>query len=123
MNVSQHVQLLRGSLDVVSDRPSTPIRSGLESTRHAAVLALLFSRNEHISLLLTERPFNLSRHAGQISLPGGAVEAHDADLWQTALRETREELGIRTGRIQPLGRLSTIYVVASDYLVSPFVAW
>lgn len=94
-----------------------------DSRRKAAVLVLLFPRASEASFLLTARPNTLSRHPGQISLPGGAREPGDRDLWDTALRETGEELGVKTGRLRRLGRLELVWVAASDYAVTPFVAW
>lgn len=91
--------------------------------RYAAVLVLLFPRQGEIRFLLTARPEGMLRHPGQVSLPGGAAEPHDASLWQTALRETQEELGVRTGRLRPLGRLEPVPVLASHYLIVPYVAW
>jgi 8-oxo-dGTP pyrophosphatase MutT (NUDIX family) len=87
------------------------------------VLVLLFPRNSDVRFLLTTRPDTLARHAGQISLPGGRMESHDCTLWDTARREAREELGIRTGRLVQLGRLDPVPVVVSNHLIWPFVAW
>lgn len=114
--------LLR-TLHPVKSEAVAPASSGRPDPRSASVLVLLFPRRADISFLLTARPDTLSRHPGQISLPGGAVEPGDASLWETALRETREELGIRTGRVQPLGRLDTVTLAASNYLINPFVGW
>src|SRR5262245_8724188 len=44
------------------------------TARNAAVILLLFRRGGIWHLPLTERPVSLARHAGQISLPGGAVD-------------------------------------------------
>jgi 8-oxo-dGTP pyrophosphatase MutT (NUDIX family) len=84
---------------------------------------LLFPSQGEVRFLLTARPEDLARHPGQVSLPGGAAEPQDRDLWQTVLRETWEELGVRTGRLRPLGRLDPVPVLASNYLIVPFVAW
>jgi 8-oxo-dGTP pyrophosphatase MutT (NUDIX family) len=91
--------------------------------REAAVLLLLFPRDGDVRFLLTLRPASLSHHAEQISLPGGAVEPRDAGHWEAALRETREELGIETGALVPLGRLATHHINVSAYSVTPFVGW
>lgn len=91
--------------------------------RQAAVLIVLFDAPEGTSFLLTERPSTLSRHPGQISLPGGAREADDCSLWDTALRETEEELGLNRDAIRPLGRLPMVHVRISRYTMTPFVGW
>ncbi len=91
--------------------------------QEAAVLILLYSRPEGIHLLLTARPHTLSRHAGQISLPGGRAEPEDESLWNTAIRETEEELGIPRHVPIPLGRLDTHHLRVSGYRITPFVGW
>jgi 8-oxo-dGTP pyrophosphatase MutT (NUDIX family) len=96
------------------------------SARPAAVVLLLFRRDHapggagRWHLPLTERPASLARHAGQISLPGGAVERGENST-QAAIRELSEELGIDRG-VEILGRLADCYVFASDFLITPWVA-
>lgn len=97
--------------------------TGQPAYRQAAVLVALFDSPEGTSFLLTERPSTLSRHPGQISLPGGAKEAGDRSLLDTALRETEEELGLAAHAISPLGRLAVVDVRISRYTMTPFVAW
>lgn len=91
-----------------------------ESARHAAVIVLLFRRDGRWHLPLTERPLSLTRHGGQISLPGGSVDPGESSD-QTALRELGEELGIHSD-VEILGRLADCYIYASDFLVTPWVA-
>lgn len=98
-------------------------RFGEPAENAAAVLVLLFPRDEEVLFLLTERPHTLARHPGQISLPGGRAEPGDGDLWQTAMREVEEELGICAEDISPLGRLEDYDLPVSGYLITPFVAW
>lgn len=114
---------LRSSLLSVEGEPDPAETAGMVAPRQAAVLLVLFPRGNQVSFLLTARPDTLSRHPGQISLPGGAVEPRDSALWHTALRETQEELGMRTGRLRLLGRLEAVPVVVSNYLITPFVGW
>lgn len=115
---------LRYPLLPVDARVPVPEESGLPpALRHAAVLVVLFPRGPDVRFLLTARPDTLLNHPGQVSLPGGAAERGDSSLWHTAVREAQEELGIRTGRLRPLGRLDPVPVVVSNYLVTPFVGW
>jgi 8-oxo-dGTP pyrophosphatase MutT (NUDIX family) len=90
--------------------------------RHAAVLILLVARADGVHVLLTQRTSHLKDHAGQISFPGGAVEATDRDRAQTALRETEEEVGITPDRIEVLGAMPD-YALTSGFLVTPVVGW
>jgi 8-oxo-dGTP pyrophosphatase MutT (NUDIX family) len=89
--------------------------------RLAAVLALLVGTDEP-ELVFTERAAMLSRHAGEMSFPGGLEEPGDADLRETALRETAEELGIDVSPDAVLGALPPIHTYVSGILVTPFVA-
>jgi 8-oxo-dGTP pyrophosphatase MutT (NUDIX family) len=88
--------------------------------RAAAVLVLLYPHRGQWHLPLTRRPAHLPDHAGQISLPGGAVEPGETSR-QAALREFHEELGRRGREIELLGRLSPVYVQASNFHVTPWV--
>ena len=90
------------------------------TARHAAVVLLLFRRDGRWHLPLTERPDTLAHHAGQISLPGGAVDAGESST-EAALRELDEELGFNAP-VEVLGQLADCYVFASDFLVTPWVS-
>jgi 8-oxo-dGTP pyrophosphatase MutT (NUDIX family) len=89
--------------------------------RLAAVLAMLVGEGEP-ELVFTERAAMLSRHAGEISFPGGLQDPGDEDLRATALRETAEELGIDVDAGEVLGALPPIHTYVSGILVTPFVA-
>ncbi len=90
--------------------------------RRAAVLMLLYPRNDLIYLPLIVRPIYSGVHSGQIALPGGKVEPQDASLVATALRETEEEIGVRVPEAQVLGKLSELYIPPSNMRVTPVVA-
>jgi 8-oxo-dGTP pyrophosphatase MutT (NUDIX family) len=87
----------------------------------AAVLLPIIDDPLAPALLLTVRASHLRRHAGQISFPGGRLEAHDADIAAAAMRETEEEIGIRSECIEPIGFL-TDHVVQTGYRITPVVA-
>jgi 8-oxo-dGTP pyrophosphatase MutT (NUDIX family) len=89
--------------------------------RLAAVLAVLVG-DEEPELVFTERAAMLSRHAGEMSFPGGLQDPGDADLRSTALRETAEELGVDVPATAVLGALPAIHTSVSGILVTPFVA-
>jgi 8-oxo-dGTP pyrophosphatase MutT (NUDIX family) len=89
--------------------------------RLAAVLVLLYPWEGRWWLPLTLRPPHMADHAGQVSLPGGAVEAGETEA-AAALREFHEELGDDGQPIRLLGKLSPIYVRTSNFWVTPWVA-
>jgi 8-oxo-dGTP pyrophosphatase MutT (NUDIX family) len=89
--------------------------------RRAGVLVPLFVREERLWIVFTRRTESVEHHRGQISFPGGGEELEDANLWETALRESEEELGIRPGDAVALGRLSPLTTV-TDFYVEPYVA-
>ncbi len=88
--------------------------------RPAAVLVPLLARGSELNVLLTRRTAHLYDHAGQISFPGGRVDAGDRDAKHTALRETEEETGLPAEAIDVLGTLPE-YVTATGYAVTPVV--
>ena len=94
---------------------------GAEAT-DAAVLVPLVARPGALNVLFTQRTAHLSDHAGQISFPGGRVEATDAGREDTALRETEEEIGLPRARVEVLGRLPE-YPIPSGFRITPVVGW
>lgn len=94
----------------------------LGTTRQAAVIILLHHGPEGWQFPLTLRPPSMKHHGGQISLPGGSAMVGE-DPETNALRELQEELGIQDRAISLLGRLSTIYLFVSDFIVTPVIAW
>ena len=90
--------------------------------RKAAVLALFYPDiNKETKFLLTLRANYGGAHASQISFPGGKFDDSDLDLKKTALRETFEEVGVQSDRIQVLKQMSDTYIPPSNFLVSPFI--
>ena len=86
----------------------------------AAVLLPLVVRLGGLQVLLTRRTDHLHHHPGQISFPGGRVEAHDLSPVMTALRETEEEIGLDPDRVELLGELPD-YCTGTGFRVTPVV--
>jgi len=82
-----------------------------ETPKHAAVLVPLFCEADGWHVVLTKRSESLRSHQGQISFPGGQKEAHDTTLADTALRESREEIGLATADVRLLGAFDDIETV------------
>jgi 8-oxo-dGTP pyrophosphatase MutT (NUDIX family) len=91
-----------------------------ENTRTAAALVLLYPGDEGPAVPLTVRASGLARHAGQISLPGGACDPGEA-LADTALREASEEIGIDPAGVRVLGELTPVHVLVSGFTLHPVV--
>jgi 8-oxo-dGTP pyrophosphatase MutT (NUDIX family) len=86
----------------------------------AAVLIPIQEREDGDYLVLTKRADHLPTHKGQIAFPGGRVDANDADVIETALRESREEIGIDPGCVQILGRLDE-FTAGYGLVVTPVI--
>ncbi len=96
-----------------------------EDHRVAAVLLLLFPKEESIHFVLTKRTSKYPGdiHSGQISFPGGSQESNEVELYQTAFRETHEEIGVSSDKLMLLGKLTELYIPVSNFMVHPFVAY
>lgn len=87
--------------------------------RTAAVLVPVIDQHSP-EVVLTLRARHLAHHPGQVSFPGGSVDEVDGSAVETAMRETREEIGIPESTIQPIGFLDRFDTI-SDYRVLPVV--
>lgn len=87
------------------------------------VLILFYPHNNEIYLPLILRPTYPGVHSGQVALPGGRIEAVDADVVDCALREANEEIGVQPDQVEVLGQLSSLYIGASNNVVYPIVGW
>jgi 8-oxo-dGTP pyrophosphatase MutT (NUDIX family) len=103
-------------------RPGHQVYHEVEDTcLKAGVLILLYAMENKFYLVLTRRTDRVEFHKGQISFPGGRMEAGEA-LEQAALREAQEELDIDPGSIRILGTLTPLYIPPSNYCIYPVVA-
>lgn len=87
----------------------------------AAVLVALVARQAGPTVLLTRRTETLATHAGQVSFPGGRIDAGDAGPLQAALREAEEEIALDRALLEPLGYLDA-YDTITGFRVLPLVA-
>ena len=107
-----------------SDFELNPEMAALTKDEHkqpAAVLIPVIEQGTQASILFTQRTDEMPTHPGQISFPGGKMDAIDTNLVETALREAHEEIGLEARFIDTIGFLDD-YVTSTGYRISPLVA-
>ncbi|HVX98985.1 MAG TPA: CoA pyrophosphatase [Pseudorhodoplanes sp.] len=112
-----HVIPKRGDHDI---DPVLKAIADVRPIKPAAVLVPVVDREQPM-VLLTQRAAHLSDHAGQISFPGGKIDAQDNTPLDAALREAREEIGLDRGFVSPIGYLD-LYMTTRGYRIVPLVA-
>lgn len=104
---------VRGDHDLNPDtRPAGALKP-------AAVLVPVVTHAE-LTVVLTRRTDHLAHHPGQISFPGGHVDADDTSPDATALREAEEEIGLGAEHVTVLGTLDP-YVTRTGFDITPVV--
>lgn len=88
----------------------------------AAVMVILYEKYSKPYILLIRRSPFLKIHGGEIGFPGGRYETKDGDLFETARRETREEMGLWIEDSLIIGRLPTVTTARTAIEIAPFVA-
>jgi 8-oxo-dGTP pyrophosphatase MutT (NUDIX family) len=86
----------------------------------ASILVVIYGKSPIV--VMTEKPKHMKFHAGEISFPGGKLDSNDSDLLDTALRETREEIGLSIKKDQVIGQLDTVITLNSGFTILPFVS-
>jgi 8-oxo-dGTP pyrophosphatase MutT (NUDIX family) len=87
----------------------------------ATLLAVYPGEGGELTVPLTVRRADLRAHAGEVSLPGGAVDADDAGPEAAALREAAEEIGLDPAAVHLLGQLDDVWIPVSNFELRPFV--
>ena len=107
-------------------RESSFSRENLANCRNASVLILLFPSKDDVNEIegvLIERSEYDGVHSKQIGFPGGERDYDDVNDIETAIRECKEELGVKVDIENVLGPLTPLYIPPSNFLVKPYVAW
>ena len=105
---------------IVAFQPDQVLRQPLENVRPSAVLVGLFESSNGVEAILTRRSQNLTNHRGEISFPGGRLDAGESVL-QAALRETQEEIGLSPEDVEVVGELNSMATVVSNSHIVPIV--
>lgn len=132
-----HFKTFLNTLETYQSKPLSGIQSHLKfapkthfqqpdsiTPKKAAVLALFYPDNDNNTcILLTKRASYKGTHSAQISFPGGKTTQEDTSLKRTALRETYEEVGIASNKIEIIRALTNVYIPPSNFLVTPFIGY
>lgn len=89
--------------------------------KESAVLIPIYEKDGQCYIVFTKRTDHLAHHKGQISFPGGGRHKEDRDLQVTALRESREEIGLKEEDVEILGVLDDAITETSYFRITPFV--
>jgi 8-oxo-dGTP pyrophosphatase MutT (NUDIX family) len=101
--------------------PEEAAKLDAPGTKDAAVLIPLYLDGGELHAVFTKRRDDLSRHAGEISFPGGRQDFPDEDLRVTALREAEEEIGLPRADVEIVGALPPTGTFVTNYKIHPFV--
>lgn len=91
--------------------------------REAAIMMLLYPKNGQTYLALILRNTYKGVHSSQIAFPGGKVEPEDISVEFAALRETHEEIGISSDKINIIRPFTQVYIPPSNFMVYPFLGY
>lgn len=122
---SEWPELLREALSLeIPPADALPVRREQPDTASVRAASVLIAVVDQACpyLWFTQRSSALRHHPGQISFPGGRVEASDRSAWAAALREAHEEIGLEPNQVTRLGRLPG-YATVTGFAISPFVGW
>jgi 8-oxo-dGTP pyrophosphatase MutT (NUDIX family) len=88
----------------------------------SAVLIPIYKDKGQYHIVFIKRTDTVKTHKGQISFPGGGRDTGDKTLRDTAIREAKEEIGLRPEDVEITGELDDVITTTSNYVVTPFVA-
>jgi 8-oxo-dGTP pyrophosphatase MutT (NUDIX family) len=97
-----------------------PVLENYGKNKLASILVVIYGESPIV--VMTEKPKHMNFHAGEISFPGGKLDTADSDLLETALRETKEEIGLIIRPEQVIGQLNPVITLNSGFTILPFVS-
>jgi 8-oxo-dGTP pyrophosphatase MutT (NUDIX family) len=105
------------------DHDADPVMRKIAAVRPIRPAAVLVAVVDHPepTVLLTQRAQHLPDHPGQVSFPGGKIDASDDSPLSSALREAEEEIGLARSFVTPIGYLD-LYMTTLGYRIVPVIA-
>lgn len=104
-------------------KPVGQLGKELKDARQSAILIFLYPHQAKWHTVLIRRSDYKGVHSGQIAFPGGKFEDEDRNLEFTAIREAEEEVAIPASRVQTIGKISSLYVPPSNFLINPYIGY
>ncbi len=96
----------------------------MQNARKAGVMMLFYPDNEgETYFVLILRKSYKGVHSGQVGFPGGKLEPEDTSLQVAAIRETEEEVGVPSEKINVLRALTELYIPPSNFFVQPYLGY
>lgn len=90
----------------------------------SVLICLIPKEDDKVYIPFIQRPKEKGPHSKQISLPGGRYDQNiDKEFHHTALREAEEEIGLPSEKIKILGKLTSLYIPVSNFLVHPYIGF
>ena len=109
-------------LELAPYRKKVDSEIGKNQPKIASTILLLYPHINEFYFCLIERQTYEGTHSNQISFPGGKNESGES-MKETALRETKEEIGVDPISINIIGELTQVFVPPSNFLIHPFVGY
>lgn len=117
------VPIRDGALRITGEDITKWLPPADSDARPGAVLMLFGEGERGPDLLLTERAHTMRSHPGQVSFPGGSIDATDASPVAAALREAEEEVGVDPTGVEVLATLPELWLPPSNFAITPVVAY
>ncbi len=114
------IHKIKQRLSLLEDNASNTFGN---TPRYAAVMISMYYIDNELYMPFILRTAYDGVHSGQVAFAGGRREEYDLSEVHNAIREAREEIGINVLHEQVIGTMPNIYVVPSNMMVTPVLAY